>query len=80
MKGEVKPPVLCLVRTLARLGNVSRPMSTQLLRECGGRRVNAGRRVLIPMAEIEKKFPLLFQSLQLVTSPRRRREEGKWQA
>jgi hypothetical protein len=79
MKGEVKLPVLYTVRTLARLGNVSQPMSTQQLRERGGRRVNADRRVMIPMAEIERKIPLLFQSLQLVTSMRRRREEGKWQ-
>jgi hypothetical protein len=79
MKGEEKLPVLCMVRRLARLGHVSRPTSTQRLRECGGRRGNAGRRVLIPMAEIEKEIPLFFQSLQLVTSTRRRRVEGKWQ-
>ncbi len=80
MKGEVKLPVLCTVRTLAGLGNASRHVATQRLRECGVRRVNAGRRVRIPMAEIEKKIPLIFQSLRLVTSTRRRREEGKWQS
>ena len=78
MKGKAKLPVLCTVRTLARLGNVSRPMATELFRECGARRVSAGRGVLIPMTEIEKKIPLLFQGLQPVRSTRRRREEGKW--
>jgi hypothetical protein len=77
MKGDVKLPVLCTITTLARLGNVSRFTLTQLLRERGVRRMVSGQRILIPMAEIEKKIPLLFQSLQLVASMRRRREEGK---
>jgi len=42
--------------------------------------MNAGQRVLIPMAEIEKKIPLLFESLQLVASVRRRREKGMWRS
>jgi hypothetical protein len=77
MKGEEKLPVLCTARMLAGLGNASRLAATQLLRECGACRVDAGRRVLISMAEIEERIPLLFQSLQLVASMRRRREGGK---
>ena len=79
MKGEEQLSVLCMVRTLARLGNVNRHLATQRLRECGVRRFNVGRGVLIPMAEIEKQTPLLFQSLQRVTPTCRQREEGKWQ-
>jgi hypothetical protein len=79
MRGEVKLPVLCTARMLGGIGNASRLVATQLLRECGARRVDAGRRVLISMAEIEKKIPLLFQGLRLVASTRRRREGGKWQ-
>ena len=41
MRGEVK-------RTVAQLANVSAHMLKMLLRECGVRRMNAGRRVLIP--------------------------------
>lgn len=78
MKGEEKLPVLCTISTLARLGNASRHTLTRLLHERGVPRVNPGPSVLIPMAEIEKKIPLLFQSFQLVTSMRRRRDEGKW--
>ncbi len=77
MKGEVKLPVYCSLYALARLGNVSRHTLTSLLRERGVRRIVVGQRVLIPMAEIERKIPLLFRSLQLVASMRRRREEGK---
>ena len=80
MRGEVKLPAFCTVRTLAQLANVSPHMLRMLLRECGVRRMNAGQRVLIPMAEIEKKIPLLFESLQLVASMRRRREKGMWRS
>ena len=80
MRGEVKLPAFCTVRTLAQLTNVSAHMSRMLLRECGVRRMSAGRRVLIPMTEIEEKIPLLFESLQLVASVRRRREKGMWRS
>ena len=71
MKGEVKLPVLCTTRMLAGLGNASRLAATQLLRECGASRVDAGRSVLISMAEIEQKIPLLLQGLRFVASTRR---------
>jgi hypothetical protein len=80
MKTEAKLPVLCTVRTLAKLGNVSRHMVSQLLRAFGVRRVIYGRRVLVPMAEIKKKIPLLYESLQLGVSRRRQREQGKWRS
>jgi hypothetical protein len=78
-KGEVNLPSLCTVRTLARLGNVSRPTSTQRRHEWGARRVHARRGLLIPLAEIEKEISLSFPGLQLVTSTRRQREEGNRQ-
>ena len=80
MKTEARLPVLCTVRTLAKLGNVSRHMVSRLLRAFGVRRVIDGRRVLIPMAEIEKKIPLLYESLRLSAAGRRRREQGKWRS
>lgn len=80
MKGEMKLPVLLTVRALAELGNVNVQLLRRLLRECGVRRVHAGARALIPMAEIERKIPLLFESLQLAVSMRRRRGQGKWRS
>jgi hypothetical protein len=73
----VQLPAFCTLGALAALGNVTMYMMRRLLRECGVRRVRAGRKVLIPLAEIEKKIPLLFESLQLVESMRRTGKRGK---
>ena len=78
MKGEVKLPVHCTVRALAVMGNVTEYLLAKLLRECDVRRVRVGTRVLIPLAEIEKKISLLFESLKVADSMRRRREQGQW--
>jgi len=79
MKGEVKVPSLCTVRTLSRLGNMSRLASTQRLGECCARCVRARRGLLIPLAEIGKEIPLSSRGLPLVTSTRRQREDGNRQ-
>ena len=76
-KAEVELPLFYTMGALAHLGNVTPHVLRSLLRECGVRRVRAGRKVLIPTAELAKKVPLLFQSLQVVESLRRRREQGK---
>ena len=77
MRGEVQLPLFYTRGALADLGNVTPHVMTSLLRECGGHRVRAGRKVLIPTAELAKKVPLLLQTLQVVESLRRRCEQGK---
>jgi len=75
MRGDVKLPAFYRIRALSELGNVTWFTLRKLLRECGVRRVRAGRKVLIPTAELATKVPLLYQGLQVVESARRRREE-----
>jgi hypothetical protein len=77
MKDTVQLPAFCTLGALAALGNVTVYMMRRLLRECGVRRVRAGRKALIPLAEIEKRIPLLFESLQLVESMRRTGKQGE---
>jgi hypothetical protein len=77
VKDAVQLPAFYTMRALGELGRVSPWVLRRLLRECGVRRVRVGQVVLIPVAELKKKVPLLFESLQVVESMRRRREQGK---
>ena len=60
MKGALQLPAFYTMQALAELGNATPYVLRMLLRECGVRRLRVGRKVLIPMAEIEKKIPLFF--------------------
>jgi len=73
---DVRLPALFTVRALAELANVTEEPIGAVLREGGVRRVRAGRRMLVPLAEIQKKLPVIFDSLQLLVSRRRARERG----
>ncbi len=56
---------------LVEIANVSRHLMRKLLRLAGVQVQRMGRTVLVPLSEIEKKVPLLWDSLQVLQRARR---------
>ena len=61
---------LYTVGELARAVGVSRYMMTRLLRAKGVELLRSGRRLIVPLCEIEEKLPLLWRSVLLAEAAR----------
>jgi len=70
---EVKLPAFLTITRLAKLGRITRYTMRQVLQQKDVHCVRAGKRLLIPMAEIEKKIPALYKTLHLLEAARRAR-------
>jgi hypothetical protein len=66
------------VAALARMGNVTVQLMLRVLRSNGVAFVQAGRSVLVPLTEVQRKIPPLWESLMLVERARvEAGEEGR---
>jgi hypothetical protein len=63
------------ITLLARLANVTRQLLRRLHQSSGVQLVHIGRTALVPMSEIEKRIPLLWESLCSVERAGGRGEE-----
>lgn len=63
------------IAELASIGNVTRQSLGRLLRACGIEFVHAGRTALVPLSEIRKRIPPLWESL-VATGRVQRMAEG----
>ena len=64
------------IAALAEFAEVSRFMLRRALQKGNVQFVRAGRAVLVPLSEVKKKIPNLFESICVIDERRRKAEQG----